>query len=310
MSSRLSGIKEFLTFSKGERNGIVILIILMLILMLSPLIYRTFFSSTPNDNSDFQTKADSFFSSLTLKPEESVRTTANPIESEEIETPKNRKYFFFDPNTITVEALVQLGLSVKQANVVARYRSKGGRFHTLEEFSKVYVIDSSTFQRLKPWIKINQLALDSQPKLKGDTTLSKSEEYPAIVELNTADTLELVSIKGIGKTFARRIIAYRNLLGGFVNIHQLNEVYGMKPELVNAIASSITIDSTRIKRINLNLVSYEELRKHPYLSDYQSKAIIFYRSKVGNIKSTQELFTNKIIPYDKFRNIKSYLTVY
>lgn len=309
MPSKLSGIKDFLTFSRGERNGIIILILLMLFLMFSPIFYRSFFSSIPNDNSDFHTKADSFFSSLTLNPDESVRTTVSIFESEEIEPPKSRKYFFFDPNTVTVEELVQLGLSVKQANVIEKYRSKGGHYHSLEAFSKVYVIDSSTFQKLKPWIKINQLAINSPPKAKRDT-FPKVEQTPTIIELNTADTLELVKIKGIGKALARRIIAYRNLLGGYVSIHQLTEVHGIKPELINTIASAITIDSARIKVINLNLVSYEELKKHPYLSDYQARAIIFYRSKVGNIKNTQELLTNKILPYDRYRNIKSYLTVY
>ncbi len=309
MPSIFSGIKNFLTFSRGERNGIIILILLVLLLMFSPIFYRTFYRAIPSYNSDFYAKADSFFSSLSPIPEETVKFRENPIESEEIETSRIRKYFLFDPNTVTVEELVQLGLSVKQANVIEKYRSKGGLFQTPEQFSKVYVIDSSTFLKLKPWIKINRLTLNSHPKVKRDS-FPKVEKVAAIVELNSTDTLELVKIKGIGKSFARRIIAYRNLLGGYVNIHQLKEVYGIKPELINTIESSVTIDSTRIKLINLNLVSYEELKKHPYLSDYQSRAIIFYRSKVGSFKSTQELIRNKILPNDTYESIKSYLTIY
>lgn len=309
MQSKLSGIKEFLTFSKGERNGIIILIVLIILFAFSPIFYRNFLISIPNNSSDFYTKTDSFFSSLTLKPDEALTTTVNHFENEELTPSKIKKYFFFDPNKASIEDLVQLGLSVKQANVIEKYRIKGGQFHRPDDFSKVYVIDSATFRKLKPWIKIDLLAINSQPKAKRDS-FTRTEKTPIIIELNTADTLELVNIKGIGKSYARRIIAYRNLLGGFVNIYQLAEVYGIKPELIKNIASSITIDSSRIKRINLNLVSYEDLKKHPYISDYQSKAIIFYRSKVGNIKNIHELLANKILSLEKYRIIKSYLTIY
>jgi competence protein ComEA len=309
MSSKSSKYKDYFTFSRGERNGIIILIILILILIFAPFIYRSFIKSSPISNSNSLSKADSFFASLSIKPDESIKHSINTIENEEITTSKSLKCFFFDPNTVTVEELVQLGLSVKQANVIERYRSKGGRFFSPKDFSKVYVIDSLAFKRLKPWIKIDLQALNTQPKTKKDT-ISYASKSPIIVELNSTDTVNLVKIKGIGKAYARRIIAYRNLLGGYTNIYQLNEVYGIKNELINTISSFITIDSTKIKLINLNLVSYEDLKKHPYISDYQAKAIIYYRNKVGSIKNINELIVNKILTYDKFKNIRSYLTAY
>ncbi|NVO10982.1 MAG: helix-hairpin-helix domain-containing protein [Bacteroidales bacterium] len=308
MPPKLSGTKDFLTFSKGERNGIIILIILILILLFSPMFYKSFVNPIPSKNQKFYTQADSFFLTLKAKPED-VTKKVNPIENEEIKTNASHSYFFFDPNKVTVDEMVQLGLSIKQANVIDKYRCKGGLFHTPKDFSKIYVIDSSIYKKLKPWIKINEFSLELKSKIKNDS-LHKSEETPIIVELNAADTLELAKIKGIGKVFARRIIAYRNLLGGYVNINQLNEVYGIKSELVNSISSQITIDSTKIKLINLNLISFEDIKKHPYISEYQAKAIIYYRSKVGNIKKIHELLENKILPADKYRNARSYLTTY
>jgi competence protein ComEA len=309
MSLKSSRYKDYFTYSKGERNGIILLIILMLILIFAPFLIRSFDNTVSNNNTLFFNKADSFFSSLTIKPDESIKSSSNIFENEEVAKSNIIKYFFFDPNTITVEELVQLGLTIKQANVIEKYRIKGGRFFTPEEFSRAYVIDSSTFRKLRPWIKINLQAINKPQKTKKDTLLNINTK-PIIVELNSTDTVELVKIKGIGKIFARRIIAYRNLLGGYINIHQLSEVYGIKPELINAISSSITIDSTKIKLINLNLVSYEELKKHPYISDYQAKAILYYRNKVGSIMNTNELIANKIITYDKYKNIKSYLATY
>lgn len=306
MKSKRAGPKEFFVFSKSERNGIIVLVVIIILLILSPHFYRSFFQAIPSKDSSFYSSVDSFFTALTQKPEESVKNPNNPVEHEEFDSRKNPNYFFFDPNNTTIEEFVQLGLSVKQAQVIERYRSKGGRFKTPEEFSKMYVIDSSMFKKLKPWIKISLLAKSNEQTNKD--TVSKIKLQPIIVELNTADSLELTKIKGIGKAFARRIIAYRDLLGGYVRIDQLSEVYGVRKELMNSIASSITLDSTKIKFINLNLVTYEELKKHPYISDYQAKAIIYYRSKVGNIKNRKELLDNKLLPLDKYICIKSYLT--
>jgi len=309
MTLKSSGIKDYLTFSKGERNGIIILLILILILLFAPIFYKSFVNPIPSKNQNFYTQVDSFFLTLKAKPEDVAKTITYPIENEEIKTNTSHNYFPFDPNTVTIDEMIQLGLSVKQAKVIEKYRIKGGKFYTPEDFSKIYVIDSSTLKKLKPWITINKLSLELQPKTKNDS-LHKSEKTPLIVELNSADTIELGKIKGIGKIFARRIIAYRNLLGGYVNFHQLKEVYGIKPDLLISIGSQIIIDSTKIKLINLNLISFEDLKKHPYISEYQAKAIIYYRSKVGNIKKVCELLENKILPPEKYRNIRSYLTTY
>ncbi len=309
MHSKFTWIKNFLTFSRGERNGIVLLIFFIIVLILAPFFYSSYNTPTPYDNSLFNAKVDSFFSSLKAKPNESISWQANPIESEETRQDKEINYFFFDPNNVQVDEMVQLGLSVKQAIVVEKYRNRGGVFRVPNDFAKVYVIDSFIYKKLKPWIKINPLYPHSKPLIKFDS-IKESDNRSTMVELNTTDTLELIKIKGIGRAFARRIIAYRSLLGGYANIQQLSEVYGIKPELIKEISNFITIDSSRIKTINLNLVTYEELKKQPYLSDYQAKAIIYYRSKVGTMKNLRELVDNKILSNDKFLILKSYLVVY
>jgi len=308
MRSIFSYIKEYLNHSKGERNGILLLLLIILFFILAPLFYSNY-TPVGYDNSLFNSNVDSFFSSLKIKPDESVIAQTSPIENEEVRHPKEIKYFFFDPNNVNIEAMVLLGLSVKQASVVERYRDRGGIFRSPEDFAKVYVIDSLHYKKLKPWIKISSLAFSSSQRIQGDST-KKVERIPTIVELNSTDTTELVKIKGVGKVFARRIIAYRTLIGGYTNIRQLSEVYGIKPDIIAEISKYITVDSTKVKTINLNLVSYEELKKHPYLSDYQAKAIIYYRSKVGMLKDPRELVENKILPNDKFVRLQRYFTIY
>ena len=307
MSPNLREVKQFLTFSRSERNGIIVLLILVVALVFLPMFYRSFVNVVPNSDPLFYSKIDSFVAQLSLKHEEVVKTYANPIEREVTEAKKNINYFEFDPNTITVDELVMLGLTVKQTNVIDRFRGKGGKFFSDSDFAKVYVIDSSTFRRLQPWIKIDKSKLKKYPIAKYDS-ISKVELKPTIVELNSADTIELAKVKGIGRNFARRIIVYRNLLGGYVSVQQLKEVYGIKADLIASISSQLVVDSTKIKSINVNLVLYEDLKKHPYLTEFQSKAIIYYRSKVGTIKSINELLANKIISSEKYEYLKTYLT--
>lgn len=309
MSLKLSGFKNYFTFSRGERNGILILIFIIVILLFAPLIYKSLIRPIPSKDPEFYTRIDSFFNALQKTPDEVLKITANPIEAEEIVNTQPHQPFFFDPNKVSINDLVELGLSLKQANVIANYRSKGGHFHSPDEFSKIYVIDSITFNRLKPWIKIDQIAKEDNPGFKKDT-INESKITINIIELNSTDTLELIKVKGIGRTYARRIVAYRALLGGYIDINQLKEVYGIKPELITSIASRVTVDKNRINQLNLNLVTYEDLKKHPYISDYQAKAIIYYRNKVNNINEVKELVDNRILPKEVFQKVKEYLVTH
>jgi len=306
MSINLKGFKQYFSFSRGERNGILILVFIIILLLFTPLIYKTFVSPIPDKSSEFYSKVDSFISSLKSKPDDLLKIPSNPVEQEEVVNNQERTPFFFDPNTVSIDQFIELGLSVKQANVVINYRAKGGTFRNPEDFSKIYVIEPKTYDNLKPWIKIAPKEFTKTNFSKKDT-LYKEDLASLVVDLNSADTIQLVKIKGIGNAYARRIVTYRTLLGGFVDINQLKEVYGIKPELVNAIISQIIIEVKSIVHININLVSLDDLKKHPYISEYQAKAIIYYRSKVGTIKSITELVDNKILPKDVFQKVKLYL---
>jgi len=126
------------------------------------------------------------------------------------------------------------------------------------------------------------------------------------LELNSADTTDLVKIPGIGPAFARRIVAYRDRLGGYHRVEQLQEVYGMYEELYVRILPFLQIDAQNIKPIYVNRFSLDRLKNHPYLNFYQAKAILEIRKKKGTISSVEELklleeFTDddwiRILPY-------------
>ncbi|MGD9976646.1 MAG: ComEA family DNA-binding protein [Bacteroidales bacterium] len=296
------GLKHFLSYSKGERNGTIILSVILLVLIVAPTLFREVIFTGSVSNGETYERVDSFFNSLQYVEPEKGYVDKHFAISEELPTGNEAKPFFFDPNTVSIDSLVDLGLSPRQAQVVVNYRSKGGRFYSAADLSKIYGIDSVTFNRLRPWVQISAVV-----SLSDSTTAKIAEKL--YIELNVADTFLLTKLRGIGRTFARRIIVYRDLLGGFYSTDQLSEVYGLKPDLLEAIKPYVWVDSAAIKRVNLNLVSYEELKNHPYLTSYQVKAIIYYRSKRGTIASTDELLHNKILPADKYEKIKPYLTV-
>lgn len=128
-----------------------------------------------------------------------------------------------------------------------------------------------------------------------------------VVELNSADTMELQLLYGIGPAFARRIVKYRALLGGYIRCEQLMEVYGMDRERYDGIAAHISVDTTLIKRIPVNAATASELSRHPYLDYYQAKAIVNYRRQVGPILNVQDLYKVTLMDSTTVTKIKGYI---
>ncbi len=135
---------------------------------------------------------------------------------------------------------------------------------------------------------------------------------PGSISLNETDTTEWKKVPGIGSSFSRRIVKYRSLLGGYVSINQLKEVYGVTDELFDAIAPFIHEDGSDIgdfAKININQLEFKEILAHPYINYEQTKAIVNLRRRIGAITSTNQLamldeFTSedieRITPYLEF----------
>lgn len=131
------------------------------------------------------------------------------------------------------------------------------------------------------------------------------------LELNTADSLQLVGLKGIGPTYAHRIVAYRDLLGGYYSVDQLLEIRGMTQENFDRIQTQVCVNATKIKRFNLNTITYDELKNHPYLTAKQAYYLVKQRNLdypwkgVDEIQTDEEILTKKglkkIEPYLFFK---------
>jgi len=129
-----------------------------------------------------------------------------------------------------------------------------------------------------------------------------------LINLNSCDTSQLISLPGIGPVLSVRIIKYRNLLGGYAAVEQLREVYGLSPETFELIRERVMADTTLINRININTAAYKELSRLPYFEKYEVTAILKYRELKGRIESINALVDNKLIPADKVFRVRPYLS--
>lgn len=234
--------------------------------------------------------------------------------------------FKFDPNGLPVEQWTQLGLSEKQAEAIHRYEEHGGKFRTRKDVAKMRVVDPDLYAQWEPFI----LLPDSLPKREW-RNFPKNDRWPkdssrweprehkvhgerepaAPVELNDADSATLVAVRGIGPSFARGIIKYRDRLGGYATLDQLAEVYILKdkPDAVERIRGKLTADPLLIKRINLNSCTEEELGPHPYCGWKLAKALIAYRKQHGPYANVAAI-SNCVLVTDSIRaRLAPYLTV-
>ena len=168
-------------------------------------------------------------------------------------------------------------------------------------------------------VDLDVLRLDKKIKNLGTFFLDKSSlisitnkvKSKKIVrfDINKADAIKLSSIKGIGKVFSERIINYRNLLGGFVCTSQFEEIYGLKEEICSKLIVNVFIDSQSIKTINLNEISLDSLKQHPYFNWSLSNAIVNYRYHHGEFKSKLNIKKIHLVNDEIYRKIAPYISV-
>ncbi len=208
---------------------------------------------------------------------------------------------FFDPNKAALEELTLFGFNQFQARNVVEYRKKGGVFKSGEDLMRIYGIDSVFYKTIQNHIQLD-IAFKDVP------AGSKPVRTFFTVELNKADSAEMLKLNGVGPVFANRILKYRDRLGGFHTTGQLLEVYNFPLETYRNIMPGITVDTLLIKKIRLNFAEFPELIRHPYLSKQQVEAILKYRQRNGAFNEIVQIKTNGLVDSETFSRIQPYLT--
>jgi DNA uptake protein ComE-like DNA-binding protein len=220
---------------------------------------------------------------------------------------RHMEEFPFDPNTADSTQLLRLGLQPWQVRSIYRYRARGGVFRSKRDFAQLYGLTKKDYLRLEPYIRISD---DYQP---ASTLFSKEERdtlrYPAKLKdgdhvvLNTADTTQLMKVPGIGSYYAKEIIRHGKWIGGYVSVDQLDEIEGFPP----TAKKYFVVSHPTPQRLNINKLTLQQLRRHPYINYYQAKAIVDYRRLYGDIKSLQDLRFSKDFPEDAIQRLEPYV---
>ena len=229
------------------------------------------------------------------------------------------KYRFkpFNPNTVSFEELLAFGLSKAQASNIVNYRDKSGGFRDEAHFRKLYCMTDELFALISPYLvfeskaesPIENIAIEDAKIEKSDSKAQNKVREVLVLDLNACDSLDLQQIRGIGKVRAARIYKYGKRLGGYVNVEQLKEVYGIDNELFEQIKGHFKVGKTDIRKININSDEIKYLTSHPYIDFQLAKALIRFRKDYGkDFQSAEEIRyihflseqeAEKLIPYLK-----------
>ncbi|MGL5891987.1 MAG: ComEA family DNA-binding protein [Bacteroidia bacterium] len=221
-----------------------------------------------------------------------------------------KEKFYFDPNNLPEDKWVRLGLSPAQARSVKKFEASGGKFRYRQDVKKLIVVSPELYIELEPYIALPDEKLPDETNVAGHSGSSKSaSRIPQIIELNAADTAALVKLEGIGPVFARRIVAYRQKLGGFYSSGQLLEVFGFDQERLDLVAARINVDSAYIRKINVNTARTEDLRRHPYFTPVVAKALVSYRNSHGPFRNLPDVMRCQLFTPELYRKLAPYLTI-
>lgn len=304
--------KDFFYFSRGQRVGILVFIGVILLTVAVRFTLPLFFKSEPVwTTKQFQSQVDSFLSQVkTADSVNHVRFKNNfkfAYSSEKLTERKNLvQLSAFDPNSTDSIGLIRLGIRPYVVKNILKFRSKGGKFKTPEDFSRVYGIETGQFNQLKPYINIKPLSSDTL--IQQQVKRKEIEDKMIFVELNSADTSMLMQIKGIGRYLASSIVRFRQLSGGFVDVRQLKEIKGFTEEHFIKISPFCQVDASKVNRIRVNIASVDKLKSHPYLGFYKARSLYEYRRKVGRLKNIDEIGELDDFSPEDIEKLKPYLS--
>jgi DNA uptake protein ComE-like DNA-binding protein len=288
-------IKSFFKFSSGQRTGVFLLFGIIIIVQLA--YFFTDFSSFSNESPEKEQ-----WLSLQSKIDSMKQDKLNYVP----------KVYPFNPNFISDYKGYKLGMSVSEIDRLLAFRKQNKYVNSPQEFQAVTKVSDSLLNTMSPYFKfpdwVNNKKQFKEYKNYSNTAFAKKEKI-AIKDINQATQEDLVKIYGIGEVISLRILKMKENLGGFVSMEQMNDIWGLSPEVIENLNSHFKVSALpNLKKIDINNASIKELSQFPYFNYQVARQIVTFRSMNGDFKNVDDLTKIKGLSIDKAKIIALYLT--
>lgn len=316
-------VAEYFTFTRGNRIAILAILFVTIGVFFLPeaLSKNTNSKQVVNDTAwiaamkKIEQKEDDNSSNFSSYNENNSSNYQYDRNSNSYSTKSKGELFYFDPNTLSGAGWKKLGLRDKTIGTILNYLSKGGKFRKPEDLSRIYGLFPNEFERIKPYIKIENTGTQSYSngntdnKQNDKTTRKTYTSRYSIVDINTADTTALIALPGIGSKLSVRIINFRDKLGGFYSINQVGETFALPDSTFQKIKQYLKLETTSLRKININTATIDELKAHPYIRYTLANPIVAYRNQHGNFTTIEDIKKIMVITDEIYNKVAPYLSV-
>ncbi|HQW84796.1 MAG TPA: helix-hairpin-helix domain-containing protein [Ferruginibacter sp.] len=313
--------KDYFNFTHKERAGIISIMLLIIFFMILPFIFPYFIKQAKPDIAAFEKDIAALNIKKQLSTKKNTRRNFDENNYQNYYQPSEKNYytkqnkgvlFYFDPNTLSEEGWVRLGVREKTAATIQKYIAKGGKFYKPADIGKIWGLHENEVARLLPYVRIaakESAAFVADNNIKPQKTIERYAQKMMTVDINDADTTAFIALPGIGSKLANRIINFRDKLGGFYTIEQVAETFALPDSTFQKIKHNLQLNNTTVKKININAATIDELKLHPYIRYNLANAIVQYRNQHGQFVSVNDLKKIMIFSDEKFNKVEPYLAL-
>jgi DNA uptake protein ComE-like DNA-binding protein len=282
-------LKSYFQYSKSQRSGIFLLVLLCVICQ-----FAFFYLKPSSDNKEDLEKQK--WTSLQFKVDSLKLEKQNYIP----------KIYPFNPNFITDYKGSKLGMSVAEIDRLLNFRKTNQYVNSVSEFQKVTQVSDSLLNAISPYFKFPDWV--NKSKNNNFKPFETKTVKIIVLDINLATKEDLIKIYGIGPALSDRILKQKDVLGGFVSMKQMWDIWGLSPEVIENLNKYFKVTALpKIKMIDINNSSIKELMLFPYFKYSLAKAIVTYRSMNGDFKNSEDLTKINGFPSEKLDFISLYL---
>lgn len=317
----IDSVKDFFNFNKRQERGIFVLsLILLLVILLN--YFAPSLAPDPPKHMVENVKYLKLVKLQAIKEPKKYKRFTNAKIKTYTALVKVEPKSLFDPNSISSHDLVLIGLPEKIANNIQKYRNSGGRFYKKEDLKKIYGMTEGIYSDLEPYISIKakkyvksnsdfQTSEVTSAEIKKTHNKEWVSASKAVIQLgiNSADSVQLLSVRGIGPYYAGEIVNYRNRLGGYNDIEQLNGLYKMDTSKYIKMTKQLFLDTIPLTKMNINTAEFKAILRHPYIDYETTKYIVNKRNRLGKYAALYQLKDSVHMLDDLYDKLLPYLSV-